>query len=67
MSGDAGVRTLITEGQKMKLHDADVRHGTQRAKQPGWARIADAVTHKVDGDEVDLNWVDWDNDRHLEG
>ena len=36
-------------------------------KQPGWATIADAVTHKIDGDEYNLNWVDWNNDRHQDG
>jgi hypothetical protein len=36
-------------------------------RAPGFARIADAATSKVDGDRMDLNWVDWDNDRHQEG
>jgi hypothetical protein len=68
MGGDAGFRALVTEGQKMGFRIMPM-YGMNSAnkKQPGWARIADAVTHKVDGDEVDLNWVDWDNDRHQEG
>lgn len=43
--------------------------GTNAAnrRQPMFSRVADAVVHKVDGDVVDLNWVDWDNDRHQEG
>ena len=68
MGGDAGFRALITEGQKMGFRMMPMfGMNTANKKQPGWARIADAVTHKVDGDEVDLNWVDWDNDRHQEG
>jgi hypothetical protein len=68
MGGEAGFRSLISEGQKMGFHMMPMfGMNTANKKQPGWARIADAVTHKVDGDEVDLNWVDWDNDRHQEG
>jgi len=68
MGGEAGFRTLITEGQKMGFRMMPMfGMNTANKKQPGWARIADAVTHKVDGDEVNLNWVDWDNDRHQEG
>jgi hypothetical protein len=68
MGGDAAFRALITEGQQMGFHMMPMfGMNTANKKQPGWARIADAVTHKVDGDEVDLNWVDWDNDRHQEG
>ena len=68
MGGDAGFRTLITEAQKMGFRMMPMfGMNTANKKQPGWARIADAITHKVDGDEVNLNWVDWDNDRHQEG
>lgn len=43
--------------------------GTNAAnrRQPMFGKVAGAVAHKVDGDVVDLNWVDWDNDRHQEG
>jgi hypothetical protein len=37
---------------------------TANREQPMFARIADAATSKIDGDRFDLNWVDWDNDRH---
>jgi hypothetical protein len=68
MGGDGAFRALVTEGQKMGFRMMPMfGMNTANKKQPGWARIADAVTHKVDGDEVDLNWVDWDNDRHQEG
>jgi hypothetical protein len=68
MGGEAGFRSLIQGGQQLGFRMMPM-FGTNTAnrKQPGFARIADATTHKVDGDEVALNWVDWDNDRHQEG
>jgi hypothetical protein len=68
MGGEAGFRRLVQGGQQLGFRMMPM-FGTNTAnrKQPGFARIADATTHKVDGDEVALNWVDWDNDRHQEG
>lgn len=68
MGGEAGFRTLIREGQAMgfKMMPMFGANAANR-KLPGYAQIADSVTNKIDGDEVDLNWVDWDNDRHQEG
>ena len=68
MGGDAGFRRMVQEGQKLGFKLMPMfGMNTANTKQPGFARIADARTHKVDGDAVDLNWVDWDNDRHQEG
>lgn len=68
MGGDTAFRALIMESQKMGFRMMPMfGMNTANKKQPGWARIADAITHKIDGDEVNLNWVDWDNDRHQEG
>lgn len=36
-------------------------------KQPAYSQIADAATQKIDGDLMELDWVDWDNDRHQDG
>ena len=68
MGGEAGFRTLIREGQAMgfKMMPMFGANAANR-KLPMYAQIADSVTNKIDGDEVDLNWVDWDNDRHQEG
>ena len=43
--------------------------GTNAANrhQPSFAAVADAVTTKIDGDVYNLNWVDWNNDRHQDG
>jgi hypothetical protein len=68
MGGEAGFRKLIQEGQKLGFKmmpmfgcNAANRH------QPIWPKIADASTKKIDGDLYNLNWVDWNNDRHQDG
>jgi hypothetical protein len=32
-----------------------------------WSSIADASTTKIDGNVYNLDWVDWNNDRHMDG
>jgi len=68
MGGDAGFHALIKDGQALgfKLMPMFGANTANRA-QASFARIADAATSKIDGDRFDLNWVDWDNDRHHEG
>ncbi len=68
MGGEAGFRRLIDEAHQLGFRMMPM-FGTNSAnrRQPMFGRVADAVVHKVDGDVVDLNWVDWDNDRHQEG
>jgi hypothetical protein len=68
MGGEAGFRTLIREAQAMGFRMMPM-FGANAAnrKLPMYPQIAGSVTDKIDGDEVDLNWVDWDNDRHQEG
>ncbi len=68
MGGEAGFRALIREAQAMGFHMMPM-FGANAAnkKLPMYAQIADGLTAKIDGDELDLNWVDWDNDRHQEG
>ena len=68
LGGEAGLRRLVRAG-----HDLGVRFmpmfGANAANRhaPGFAALAAAATAKIDGDTLDLNWVDWDNDRHQEG
>ena len=68
MGGEAGFRRLIHEAQGLGFHMMPM-FGANAAnkKLPMYAGIADGLTAKIDGDELDLNWVDWDNDRHQEG
>ena len=68
MGGEAGFRTLIGEGQKLGFAMMPM-FGANAAnrKRADFKSVADAVTFKPDGDRMDLNWVDWDNDRHQDG
>ncbi len=68
MGGEAGFRDLIEGAQKLGFRMMPM-FGTNSAnrKQPGWSRIASGATHKIDGDIYNLNWVDWNNDRHQDG
>jgi hypothetical protein len=68
MGGDAGFRALIRDGQALgfKMMPMFGANSANR-QQPSFARVADAATSKIDGDRFDLNWVDWDNDRHQDG
>ena len=68
MGGEAGFRALITGGQRLGFRMMPM-FGANAANrgQAAFAGVADAVTTKIDGDRFDLNWVDWDNDRHHDG
>jgi hypothetical protein len=68
MGGAAGFRALVSGGQALGFRMMPM-FGANAAnrRQPVFSRIADATTSKIDGDRLDLNWVDWDNDRHQEG
>ncbi len=68
MGGEAGFRKLIQEGQKLgfKIMPMFGANAANR-KQAVWPKIADASTKKIDGDVYNLNWVDWNNDRHQDG
>jgi hypothetical protein len=68
MGGEAGFRTLVAEAQSLGFRMMPM-FGANSANrhQPVFARVADAATSKIDGDRFDLNWVDWDNDRHQDG
>jgi hypothetical protein len=68
MGGDAGFRRLVQEAHRMGFRIMPM-YGTNAANrgQSVYANVVDAATAKIDGDPMDLNWVDWDNDRHQEG
>ena len=68
MGGEAGFKRLVSEGKKLGFRIMPM-YGTNSAnrKQPVWSRIAGAATEKIDGDIYNLNWVDWNNDRHQDG
>ncbi len=68
MGGDTGFRQLIDEGHKLGFHFSAM-FGTNSANRdlPVFKKFADAITIRPDGDQWDLNWVDWDNDRRGDG
>ena len=68
MGGDPGFMRLIKEAQKLGFKMMPM-FGTNSAnrKQPVWDKIKDGSTYKIDGDLYNLNWVDWNNDRHQDG
>jgi hypothetical protein len=68
MGGERGFRTLITEARRLGFRMMPM-FGTNAAnrKQPAWPSIASGATSKIDGDVYNLNWVDWNNDRHQDG
>jgi hypothetical protein len=68
MGGEAGFRRLVKEAQRLGFRVMPM-FGANSAnrKLPTFANFADGATARVDGDPFDLNWVDWDNDRHQEG
>jgi hypothetical protein len=68
MGGEAGFRRLVADAQSLgfKVMPMFGANSANRG-QPAFADVADAATSKIDGDRFDLNWVDWDNDRHHEG
>jgi hypothetical protein len=68
LGGESGLRDLIRGGQElgfrmMPMFGANAANRNQESFQ----EVSDAFTAKVDGDRSDLNWVDWDNDRHQDG
>ena len=68
MGGERGFRTLISEARRLGFRMMPM-FGTNAAnrKLPVWPKIAAGATYKIDGDLYNLNWVDWNNDRHQDG
>jgi hypothetical protein len=68
MGGERGFRELIAEGRKLGFRMMPM-YGTNSAnrEQPVYRTIAGAATKKIDGNVYNLDWVDWNNDRHQDG
>ena len=65
MGGPAGFAKLISEARAMGFRMMPM-FGTNAAnrRQPIWSKIQEGATKKLDGERYDINWVDWNNDRH---
>ena len=68
MGGHDGFKRLVDEGHKLGFKIMPM-YGMNSAnkKLPVWSKIADSITHKIDGNAYNLDWVDWNNDRHQDG
>jgi hypothetical protein len=68
MGGASGFRALVKSAQAHGFRVMPM-FGMNAAnrRQPSFAGFVDAATSRIDGDRLELNWVDWDNDRHQEG
>ena len=68
MGGEAGYRALVKGAQSLgfKVMPMFGMNAANR-KLPNWPTIASGITQKIDGDVYNLNWVDWNNDRHQDG
>ena len=68
MGGERGFKTLVSEGQKLGFKMMPM-YGTNSANRelPIWNSIAAGATKKIDGNTYNLDWVDWNNDRHMDG
>ena len=68
LGGEAGFRRLVQESHRLGFRIMPMfGANASNRRLPNFAQFADAATERVDGDRFDLNWVDWDNDRHQEG
>lgn len=68
LGGEEGFRALIQKGHGMGFHFLPM-FGMNTADKhlPIFSKFSDATTEQIDGNDFDLDWVDWDNDRHNEG
>jgi hypothetical protein len=68
LGGEAGFRRFVQEGHRLGFRIMPMfGANASNRRLANFGRFADAATERVDGDPFNLNWVDWDNDRHQEG
>lgn len=68
LGGEEGFRSLIQQGHRMGFRFLPM-FGMNAANRElaNFAKFANATTQQIDGNNFGLDWVDWDNDRHMEG
>ena len=68
LGGEDGLRRLVDEGHRMGFRFMPM-FGTNSANKTlaDFRHFSDATTERIDGNAYDLDWVDWDNDRGMEG
>ena len=68
LGGEAGLKQLVAQGHRLGYRFMPMfgmNAANRRLRE--FRYVADAATSRIDGDRFDLDWVDWDNDRHQEG
>ena len=68
LGGDAGFQRLISGARALgfKMMPMFGANAANR-KLASWPTLAAGQTVKIDGNAYDIDWVDWNNDRHQEG
>ena len=68
LGGETGFRTLIQKGHELGFHFLPM-FGLNAANRElsDFSNFSDATTNQIDGNPFGLDWVDWDNDRRMEG
>jgi hypothetical protein len=68
MGGEAGFRQLVSEGKKLGFKMMPMFGANSANKKlPSWSKLGSSITKKIDGNDYNLDWVDWNNDRHMDG
>lgn len=68
LGGDEGLAALMEHCHRLGFRFMPM-FGANSANRDlsAFSKFSDATTQHVDGDAFDLDWVDWDNDRSMEG
>ena len=68
MGGEAGFKALVAGAQSLGFKIMPM-FGANAANRnaPSWRSLAPAQTIKLDGNAYNIDWVDWNNDRHQDG
>ena len=68
LGGANGFQALITGAHALGFRMMPMFGANAANRQrPIWPHIAAAQTVKLDGNAYDIDWVDWNNDRHQDG
>jgi hypothetical protein len=68
LGGGRAFAELTREGRRLGFRMMPMFGANAANRRQGvYANLAGAATSRIDGDHFDLDWVDWDNDRHQEG
>ena len=68
MGGDEGFKKLCSAAREMGFHLMPVFSAASvNMTSPFFGRFIEARIRHADGDHAQIDWADWDSDRHLDG